>query len=335
MADMTDMADMDKPRTLIIGISGCSSSGKTTLARLLRDMFPNTFILHEDDFYKPEAELPTKNGLTDWDCPEAISIPDLEAALVHIRETGTFPVSTCSRMPACSRRSSHGCPCAPSPPLPPLSPPLTPPSHSQLLQPQPTTNSPLITPATKQPSLTSKEDLNTIGPCPASPSQIAACTAAIQAWLAPPHPGSLIFSPSKNTRICLLDGFLLYSPPLFAKVMALLDVKLFLHATRDAAVRRREARDGYVTLEGFWKDPPGYVEGVVWPNYVQAHRWMFEGGDVERGVVDGAVVWREGVVVAPEGEFGGVLEWAVRVVRGEVERVCLGEADGVEVNGKE
>ncbi len=50
------MADMDKPRTLIIGISGCSSSGKTTLARLLRDMFPNTFILHEDDFYKPESE---------------------------------------------------------------------------------------------------------------------------------------------------------------------------------------------------------------------------------------------------------------------------------------
>ncbi|KAL1839755.1 hypothetical protein VTJ49DRAFT_1178 [Mycothermus thermophilus] len=45
-----------KPRTIIIGISGCSSSGKTTLARLLRDWFPETFILHEDDFYKPESE---------------------------------------------------------------------------------------------------------------------------------------------------------------------------------------------------------------------------------------------------------------------------------------
>ena len=47
---------MDHQRTIVIGISGVSSSGKTTLARLLRDLFPETFILHEDDFYKPESE---------------------------------------------------------------------------------------------------------------------------------------------------------------------------------------------------------------------------------------------------------------------------------------
>lgn len=49
------MAQDDK-RALILGISGCSSSGKTTLARLLRDIFPSTFILHQDDFYRPETE---------------------------------------------------------------------------------------------------------------------------------------------------------------------------------------------------------------------------------------------------------------------------------------
>lgn len=43
-------------KALIVAISGCSSSGKTTLARLLRDIFPNTFILHQDDFYKAETE---------------------------------------------------------------------------------------------------------------------------------------------------------------------------------------------------------------------------------------------------------------------------------------
>jgi nicotinamide/nicotinate riboside kinase len=43
-------------RALVVGLSGCSSSGKTTLARLLRDIFPHTFILHEDDFYRPENE---------------------------------------------------------------------------------------------------------------------------------------------------------------------------------------------------------------------------------------------------------------------------------------
>jgi uridine kinase len=43
-------------KAVVVGISGCSSSGKTTLSRLLRDIFPNTFVLHEDDFYRPETE---------------------------------------------------------------------------------------------------------------------------------------------------------------------------------------------------------------------------------------------------------------------------------------
>jgi nicotinamide/nicotinate riboside kinase len=46
-------------KAVIVGLSGCSSSGKTTLARLLRDIFPNSFVLHEDDFYRPEEKLVT------------------------------------------------------------------------------------------------------------------------------------------------------------------------------------------------------------------------------------------------------------------------------------
>lgn len=57
-----------KTKTVIIGISGPSSSGKTTVARLLRtilnfDAEPQngvkgirTFIVHEDDFYKNDDE---------------------------------------------------------------------------------------------------------------------------------------------------------------------------------------------------------------------------------------------------------------------------------------
>lgn len=47
---------MGGQKAIIVGLSGCSSSGKTTLARLLRDIFPNSFVLHEDDFYRPEDE---------------------------------------------------------------------------------------------------------------------------------------------------------------------------------------------------------------------------------------------------------------------------------------
>jgi nicotinamide/nicotinate riboside kinase len=55
-------------KNLIVGLSGPSSSGKTSLARLLRSIFNipasaetnynavTLFILHEDDFYKTDAE---------------------------------------------------------------------------------------------------------------------------------------------------------------------------------------------------------------------------------------------------------------------------------------
>lgn len=49
----------EKKKTIVIGLSGPSSSGKTTLARLLRTIFSvsgrvRTFIIHEDDFYLPD-----------------------------------------------------------------------------------------------------------------------------------------------------------------------------------------------------------------------------------------------------------------------------------------
>ncbi|KAL2293207.1 hypothetical protein FJTKL_05178 [Diaporthe vaccinii] len=261
---------MGGQKAIIVGLSGCSSSGKTTLARLLRDIFPNSFVLHEDDFYRPEDELPYKDGLLDWDCAESINIPDMERALSHIRSEGTFP-----------------------------------------------------------PFVDSKEDQNSVGKCPASDAKIEAQKVRVREWAKPGGPGHEIFSGGEAPRMCLLDGFLLYSPPKCSAVMDMIDVKLFLQVSRGRATQRREARDGYVTLEGFWKDPPGYVDRVVWPNYVDAHRWLFAGGDVERGELDWHVL-RERDVLAQRGQpgpGGGVdldfeetLEWAVGEVMSALER---------------
>ncbi|KAJ4390365.1 ribosylnicotinamide kinase, partial [Neurospora sp. IMI 360204] len=199
-------------KAVVIGISGCSSSGKTTLARLLRDIFPNTFILHEDDFYKPESEIPMKDDLRNWDCPEALSIPDMTAALEHIRATGELP----------RQQNKKGLP-----------------------------------------TLDSKEDLNSVGPCPLTTDFINTIKSRVADWLQPSSPGHRILNLSSTSqqplKICILDGFLLYSPPplLPATLLSQMDIKLFLLVSKARALQRREARDGYVTLEGFWKDPPG------------------------------------------------------------------------------
>ncbi|KAK4461170.1 nicotinamide riboside kinase 1 [Cladorrhinum samala] len=261
---------MAPQKAIIISISGCSSSGKTTLAGLLRDIFPNTFILHEDDFYRAESELPTKSGLLDWDCPEALDLPELERALLHIRSTGTFPDF-----------------------------------------------------------IDSKEDLNSVGPLPSTitPSLLSQIKSSLP-FTSPQEQQQEEEQPGKTIPICILDGFLLYtrSHPAFASILRLIDVKLFLLADRATAVARRQNRDGYVTLEGFWTDPPGYVEKIVWPNYVEHHKWLFEGEDVEAGKLDEKVCAREGISFPPldssaadtsgEGmqrqkDFGKVLEWAV------------------------
>ncbi|KAI2473405.1 P-loop containing nucleoside triphosphate hydrolase protein [Annulohypoxylon bovei var. microspora] len=263
---------MEDRKAFIVGISGASSSGKTTLARLLRDVFPNTFILHEDDFYKPETELPSKDGLLDWDCAESISIPDMTRALAHIREQGTFP-----------------------------------------------------------PLVDSKEDQNSIGSCPVSDAAIAAVKAKVASWASPGQPGHSIlhFSPTP-LRICILDGFLLYSPELEAGgVPALLDAKLFLLVSRARATMRRERRDGYVTLEGFWTDPPGYVDKIVWPNYVASHAGLFEGGDVE-GELDERVLREKGILAqvgkGVDLDMEGTFEWAVEAVMRRLEEEFAGKS---------
>ncbi|KAJ5349606.1 hypothetical protein N7541_007333 [Penicillium brevicompactum] len=92
-------------KAVIIGISGPSSSGKTTLARLLQRIFNgaktphshlNTFIIHEDDFYFPDDKIPyttTTSGdrIQDWDTAAAIDLPFLSQALRYVRKNGTLP----------------------------------------------------------------------------------------------------------------------------------------------------------------------------------------------------------------------------------------------------
>ncbi|KAJ4356230.1 ribosylnicotinamide kinase [Didymosphaeria variabile] len=243
---------------LLLGISGPSSSGKTTLSRLLRDVFPpdQLTILHLDDFYLTDAEIPFQNGIQDWDCIESLNLPHLQQTLAYIKEHGNSP-----------------------------------------------------------PDFVSKEDRNSVGEHGVSQDSVEKARQRIR---------KVMEEMGWKRRICVVDGFLLFSEEM-KEVRELFDVKMFMRTSYATAKRRREARSGYVTLEGFWEDPPGYVDKVVWPNYVHDHKFLFVDEDVE-GELHEAVCRRVGVEVMPrdaEENMEKCLEWAV----GVLEKVIRGAPD--------
>jgi nicotinamide/nicotinate riboside kinase len=175
----------------------------------------------------------------------------------------------------------------------------------------------------EQPFVDSKEDQNSVGKCPVSDAKIAEMKSRVEAWTQPGQPGHELLVGGGAIKVCLLDGFLLYSADM-AGVMDLLDVKLFLLVSRAKATQRRAARDGYVTLEGFWADPPGYVDKIVWPNYAEAHAWLFEGGDVEANLKT-EVLAEKGILAQSNAgldvDMETSFEWAVETLMKELESI--------------
>lgn len=138
----------------------------------------------------------------------------------------------------------------------------------------------------------------------------------VKAWTEEGNPGyGILTSAADPIRLCIFDGFLLYSQSLLP-VQPQIDIKILLRVSYAKAKARREARSGYVTLEGFWEDPPGYVDKIVWPNYVEDHKFMFKEEDVE-GELKKSVVedWK---INFPEGgldvDMATTLKWAVELL---------------------
>ncbi|KAK5101825.1 ribosylnicotinamide kinase [Lithohypha guttulata] len=299
--------------TFIIGLSGPSSSGKTTLARLLRQIFninPGSsnrtsplrlFILHEDDFYKTDKLIPRdtftsaehgERELDDWDCVESIDLPLLKRVLGHVKRCGVGPDD-----------------------------------------------------------FASKEDQNTVGESGVDEGEVREYQGRVREWVDALNmglnSGAGAINGTATVNVCILDGFLLYPDPnskhgsqekeLYEILDPLLDLKLFLPSSRQKTIERRTKRTGYVTLEGFWADPPGYVEDVVWPNYARDHAWLFDGGDgdgdgseasrqqaIDDGRVDRDVAARYGVHIGPgsgDVHLREILPWAIEKIR-----VVLGQA---------
>ncbi len=59
-----------KAKLILIG--GVSRSGKSTLAKELESLLPNSISLDQDDFILPESQIPKIKERTDWEDPNSI-----------------------------------------------------------------------------------------------------------------------------------------------------------------------------------------------------------------------------------------------------------------------
>ncbi|KAJ5415634.1 hypothetical protein N7465_004329 [Penicillium sp. CMV-2018d] len=320
-------------KAVIIGISGPSSSGKTTLARLLQRVFCgvnlkedsrlNTFIIHEDDFYFPDDKIPyttTASGekIQDWDTASAIDIPFLSQALHYVRENGTLPPRLRSKEDQNDTTDSGV-------------------SDEVVQELRDIVRSRLQNEAAeksteKSPTIAFLEGFLLFAPPEQEQHVLRSVHDAIHLPLFLPAAYELVKARREGR-----SGYVTVGP-----------APEPVQGTEDGGDGGKDGGNGKTGTEidleaeddrppqNFWVDPPGYVDDVVWPRYVTDHAWLLIAEDGDEGQKDGSQTLTEaelvrrigdgtrartdvGVEVAPGCGSAGmdvVLRWAVELILG-------------------
>ncbi|EWC48703.1 hypothetical protein DRE_00008 [Drechslerella stenobrocha 248] len=273
--------------SVCIAISGPSSSGKTSLARLLRSAFTSTAatdgrrkpisctILHGDDFYIPDSQLPlvelgsTGQTAQDWDCPEALDFTRFLASVQHAKAHGQLPNDHVSYEVTHAVGVEE--------------------NIARFLE-------------------GGGDGGNSDGNSNSVKDTVADLERRAAAWLqrVEERRGGQL------ENVVIVDGFLLFGSGVPEALKDEFDIKLMIRTPYAKAKKRREDREGYTTVEGFWHDPPGYFELLVWPAYVKQHSYLYQNGDMDAGVLTHAAL--ENGIRTPQvtdQTLIETLEWAV------------------------
>lgn len=109
--------------------------------------------------------------------------------------------------------------------------------------------------------------------------------------------------------ILLVDGIMLFQES--SPVLCEFDQKILLFTEYETLKGRRESRSGYVTIEGFWQDPPGYFDKIVWPEYLKNYSYLYrDGPGTELSPAAGA----QGIVAPPSTGLDELLTWALELI---------------------
>ncbi|KIO04520.1 hypothetical protein M404DRAFT_1000648 [Pisolithus tinctorius Marx 270] len=98
---------MANTKVILIGVGGATCSGKTTLAKHLRTILPNSVIVHQDDFAPPQELIPIHPvyNVQDWDSPEnAIDWRRFSQFLEKVKQDGKMPLDHISHDPLNEQR---------------------------------------------------------------------------------------------------------------------------------------------------------------------------------------------------------------------------------------
>lgn len=110
-----------------------------------------------------------------------------------------------------------------------------------------------------------------------------------------------------NEHVVVVDGIMLFQES--SSLWDMFDVKILFGGSHDELKARREARTAYTTVEGFWQDPPGYFDDIVWPEFLKEYGYLYDSEGNLSNIAN-----HKGIIKPPTTYMPKLLEWTISLI---------------------